>query len=68
MPMNPKQLKAYMEKLARDRRAKEKSAKAEAGLLPGAGNPHQVMPPVLVLGDDDWLHDMRNDPPADEKK
>lgn len=68
MPLNPKQLKAYLEKLARERRAKEKSA---SGLLPGAGNPHQVAPPAIVFGDDDWLHDMRPggaSSPSDEKK
>jgi hypothetical protein len=70
MPMNPKQLKAYMEKLARQRRAKEKAAKTEAGILPGMGDIHRVAPPTLNLGDDDWLHDQRTDgtAPSDSEK
>jgi len=71
MPMNPTQLKAYIEKLARERKAKEKAAKAAAGILPGMGDPHRVtLGPVISIGDDDWLHEMRPEGVTrdDEKK
>ena len=71
MAMNPKQLKAYMEKLARERRQKEKDARTNAGILPGMGDPHRVVTtPVITIGDDDWLHELRPEgvTPDDEKK
>lgn len=71
MPMNPKQLKAYIEKLARERKAREKQAAASAGILPGMGDPHRVLTaPVISIGDDDWLHELRPEGVTrdDEKK
>lgn len=66
MAMTPKQMKAYLEKLARERRADERRTAASpfAGLGLGRA-PGTPGPKVdVVLGDDNWMRD-RGD---DEKK
>lgn len=62
MAMTPKQMKAYLEKLAKERREQEARARAAASnsSLSGLGIGTPGATATVVIADDDWMRDLRN--------